>query len=204
MEKKQNSSLGLLLTMQRWSWGEGGCQLLSSAALIVLSRLHLLNPTIWSWSKQRQATSSTHEKRHFREDIAGYSEPKQYTEEDLVKQTTSSRLWLSGTEENEPSPQSEIVCIKVEKKRKRELASIFFAAPLYLPILHLLAQYTLHDIEHKPLMNKILKCKEGRTKTKTSSKKTNFAQIFFDTSGEEEDDGIRFQKVLIHYVSILF
>ena len=56
---------------------------------------------------------------------------------------------------------------------------IFFAAPFYLPILYLLAQYTLHDFEHKPLINVILKCKEGRTKTKTSFKKTNFAHKIF-------------------------
>ena len=37
-------------------------------------------------------TESSSSKRHFREDLGGYSESKQYTEEDLVKQTSSPRL----------------------------------------------------------------------------------------------------------------
>ena len=50
--KETKLSLGTVINnaMQTWTWGEGGCQLLSTAAIIFLPRLHLLNDS--NYSKQ--------------------------------------------------------------------------------------------------------------------------------------------------------
>ena len=184
MEKKQNSSLGLLLTMQRWSWGEGGCQLLSTAALIFLSRLHLLNPTSTSNNlvmkktdrqpvpseKQFQRSScwifrvlTIHRRRSCQTD----DQPNTLIIRDRRKWIfTSVRDFLHKSREEEKEGDSfDIFCCSFITLNSLLACSIILN--------------TLPDIEHKSLMNVILKCEEGRTKTKTLSKKTNFAHKIF-------------------------
>ena len=71
--------------MQKWSSGGGGCQLLSTAALIFLLRLHLLNRTSIS-------TNSTMKYRD--------RQPTQFTKRD------KEHFWNFNTEHNPTSTQS--------------------------------------------------------------------------------------------------
>ena len=197
MEKKQNSSFGLLLTMQRWSWGEGGCQLLSTAALIFLSRLHLLNPTSTSNNlvmKKTETGNQCHPRKtvfqrsscwifrvqtiHRRRSCQTDNQPKTGIIRNRRKWIyTSVRDFLHKSREEEKEGASfNIFCCSFISPNSLLACSIYFT------------WYWTQAIDERNL-----EMQRGKNKNQNFVQENQFCSQNIHTSGEEENEGIRFQ-----------